>query len=256
MPGAVAGRAPRPSGVHRAEEPVLGRREQHVGVGGVHLEVRDEPSGGELLPEGASAVVGDQHRAEHGVERVQAVVLDDELVQVGVAEPRHGRPGPSPVPGPDQAQEGRQARPAVRVPGAQQLARPGHREVEEAADGRLPVPGGHRPLHPPRLARPAVDPPEAAVRGEQEGPVGGIDVEGVDPRLLLGQVHQAGGALGGGGRRVRLAAAAGRAGAREQREHARGEPARALGPGPAHRRMAKKTRTPLEQRNRSFVELV
>ena len=67
---------------------VAGYHRKHaIRVLGVDIEVDDELARREALAEGPSAVLGDQHRTEDGVERVEAAVLEDELVEVGLAQP-------------------------------------------------------------------------------------------------------------------------------------------------------------------------
>ena len=177
--------------------------------------------------------VGYQHGAEHGVERVQPVVLYHDLVQVGLAEAGDhastSRPASSdsmqPEVGAAARPAGRDARSRCSSPG------PVASDLEEGADRRRScAPAVMRPLicSTRSLSASIRQKPRFVV--SRKAPVGGIDVERVHVWRLLGEVDQAVGPLrlGGGLGAVLVRAAARRqqrAEAGEQQHGAPGHPA-------------------------------
>ena len=112
----------------------------------VDLEVDDQPARGELLVERAPAVRGDQHRAEHGVERVQLVVQSTILCRSASPSREITRQVRAGVVGLDVAEEVRQ-RFAGRGAPSRQRPGPVDLELEERADGRGLPAGGDGPAH-------------------------------------------------------------------------------------------------------------
>ena len=195
------------------------------GFGRVDLEVDDQPARRERLLEGLAAVVGDQHRRQHGVEGVQLVVAQDDLVQVGVGHPRDRLPRLAAVVGADQAEEVRQRAELVRVAAAEQLAGAARAQLEERPDRR----GLAGVLDRARDRRDGLavagDAEEAAVRREQEVLRGRVDVQRVHERRLGLEVHEPvrGRLRGRARRRLRLAPAAA-GGEREREDDRRARP--------------------------------
>ena len=153
---------------------------------------------------------------QHGVERVHAVVAQDDLVQVGVAEPRDHRPGPAAVVRAHEAEE-RGSAPGVGMAGAEQLRPARPRDLEERPD----VCGlALRVIVAPLIGVTVL--PSWAIRKKprlvvsRKSPGRGVDVERVHERRLLGEVHEPRRRLLRGRGRRRVAAAAGREQERER----------------------------------------
>ena len=121
-----------------------------------------------MLGEAAPAVLGDDQRAQHRIPGVQAVVLEDDLVQVGVAEAR------------DHAPAGARRRPSAgsRGTGAACADRGGRSRRagprgSRSSSRKVPTvarspPASIVPAHAPHRSLLGVDAEEAAVGGQEE----------------------------------------------------------------------------------------
>ena len=184
-------RPPRPPAVLGAEELGLGRGDDPLRVRRVDLEVDHQPARRELLRERLPAVGRDQHRRQHGVERVQPVVAQDDLVQVGVGRAARRRSRSCRR---RSSASGRGSSAACRAcPGGRsRAAGPGRcvRISRNVPTRRVLPVGGDRALDRRDLAAVGGDPPEAPVGRQQEVAGRRVDVERVDERRLLGEVDQ------------------------------------------------------------------
>jgi hypothetical protein len=166
-----------------------------------------------VLHEGASPVLGDDQRAQDGVPGIEAIVLEDDLVEVGVAHAGHGLPVAAAVVGSEIAEVLRQG-PLVRMARADHLPLRIEVQLEERPHGGALAAGLDRPSYPADLVALRIDAEEATVRRQHELAGVRVSLQRVDERRPLREVDQPVRAPG----RLRGVAAARRAAGGRQRE--------------------------------------